>query len=358
MKKAKRRTRKRRPQRNFNPKQTNNVITVEKAREPQSSTRQKPSQGKFLQSSRKLMIWFVGTIIAIAIPSYVLLRADSPTQDNVSLAQVLMQQESGNFSFGFSSADISKFITLQSDDAMSIRWIRQSDGLMALFSLGPYTVQNMTTKIQMIAMVPASADLVQCGYTDVDAAMSRQGTGVIPIVSSQCAMYNTPIAKYYSIALAPKREPNRVYFIAFGFIWHKPIITHLGAGKEAIDLRYQGRFSLNPAAHFVPADRVKVRYDIANSADPTGLPVGVYLEYESSLSETVTAAPPPSTTNGNAQIWIANADRPTYDISVITEDSKTSEIFQLGEQGIFLVIGGIIGATFPRLRRKGGGDDK
>jgi hypothetical protein len=131
------------------------------------------------------------------------------------------------------------------------------------------------------------------------------------------------------------------------------------SGKDSIYLRYQGRFSPDPTAHFEPADTVRIKYDTANSGSPTGLPRGVYLKYKSGSSETIArTAPPPNTTSENTQVWVADADRPTLDISVLTEDTTSNEFFQLLEQGIFLIIGGAIGATFPRLRRKHTKDGK
>jgi hypothetical protein len=217
----------------------------------------------------------------------------------------------------------------------------------------------MATRAQMMVMVPASAKLVQCGYADMNTPASAGGTRYIPVVDTVCTSRNTSTERFYSTALAPNQDPKGVYYIDLGFTWSKPIITHEGIGKDSIYLRYQGRFSPDPAAHFEPADTVKIKYDTASSGNPTGLPRGVYLKYKNGSSETIArAAPPPNTTSDNTQIWVADADRPTLDISVLTEDTTSNEFFQLLEQGIFLIIGGAIGATFPRLRRKYTKDSK
>jgi hypothetical protein len=299
------------------------------------------------------MSWLVAALVVAAIPSYIIYKLDSPAQKNLPLGQSIMQQISNNFSFGFNKADISKAITLQGDDAMSIRWSRLSNGSIAAnYQLGPYTVQRMTTKARMMAMVPASAKLVQCGYADLGTVASDHGTKFAPVVKIKCASWKTQAAKFYSTPLEPNQDPKGYYYIDLSFEWNNPTITRLSIGKDSIQLRYQGHFSTDPTKQFVPADRTKLNYDTANSDNPNGLPLGVYLKYESGSSETVTdAAPPPSTTSENTQIWLADSHHPTYDISILTEDTKANQIFQLTGQGIFLIIGALMGAIVPRRNK-------
>ena len=318
-------------------------------------------KSKFLVTSRmrswpisvRFTIWLVAALIVAAIPSYIIYKLDNPVQKNLPVGQSIMQQISNNFSFGFSQADISKAITLQSDDAMSIQWSRLSNGSIAAnYRLGPYTVQRMTTKARIMAMVPASAKLVQCGYADLGIAASGQGAQFVPVVKTKCASWRTQTAKFYSTSLEPNQDPKGYYYIDLSFDWNNPPITPSSFGKDAIQLRYQGRFSTDPTKQFVPADRTKLHYDTAGSGNPSGLPLGVYLKYESGASETVTnPAPPPSTTSENTLIWVADKNQPTYDISILSEDTKTNQIFQFAGQGIFLIIGALMGAIVPRRNK-------
>jgi hypothetical protein len=359
MARAKRKGRKQ-AQRRQDTRRTKPIAASDKLPSTRPSNPETPSRKRALPSSVKLLIWLAAVIIAIGVPSYFLYKANNPAQANSSLGQSIAQQISSNFSFGFSQGDISKEITLQKDDAMSIRWDRVSNGdLEAHYQLGPYTLQNVATGVQLIVMVPATANLVRCGYADLSVATGGSGTQIVPIVNTKCTTFSSPTAKWVVTSVVPNEDQKGLFYLNLDFTWSHPIVANLGIGKSAVYLRYQGRFSTDPSAHFVPADRVKIHYDTSNSGNPTGLPRGVYLEYETSSSETVTsAAPPPSTTSENTQTWVADANRPAYDIAVLTQNNKTNEIFQLGEQGIFLIIGGIIGATFPRLRRRSSRDNK
>jgi hypothetical protein len=326
---------------------------------PEPPNRSTSSRIEALPTWVRLLTWLGAAAIIIAIPSFFLYTANNPTQNSLPLDQSIEQQISDHFAYGFSQADISKEITLQSDDAMSIKWIRLSNGsLQANYQLGPYSLQNVVTAARLTVMVPAGARIVQCGYADLNAATNGQGTQIIPILNTTCTALSTSLAEFFTTPLVPNEDQHGLFYLDLSFIWQDPTITNLGIGKAAVFLHYQGRFSIDPAAHFFPADTVKIHYNTSTSGDPTGLPRGVYLEYQTSSSETVTsAAPPPNTTSEDTQTWVADADHPTYDISVLTEDTKTNDLFQLGEQGIFLIIGGAIGATFPRLLRKRSGDD-
>lgn len=186
----------------------------------------------------------------------------------------------------------------------------------------------------------------------------RRWVQVCACYKQQCDQVASQSAKYFSAALVPNGDPKGFYYTFLSFKWPNPTIVSLGIGKYAVHLRYQGRFSTDPDAHFFPADRTKILYDTSGSGSPTGLPHGVMLEYRSGTSETISdSAPAPASTIDNTQIWVADASQPTYFISITTENSSMRTILQLVEQGAFLVIGGAIGATFPRLRRRKKADD-
>jgi hypothetical protein len=269
-----------------------------------------------------------------------------------------MQQIAGNFSYGFTEKNMASIMTLQDDAAMSISFIVQPDGsLQANYQLGPYTVKNMASQSQIVAMVPASARIDQCGYADLGIATS-QGGGIVPVVSTHCGMSSTATARFYSTAVVPNDDPKGYYYIDLGFRWSKPIISSQGIGSKVVDLLYQGQYSNDPTGHFYPADTTILNYDKTNA--PAGSPRGVYLKYVPGSSETVTnTSPPPNTTSAppnltgaDTQIWISNASHPTYDISVSTENNNVRDIFQYTEQGVFLIIGAVIGAVFPLLLRR------
>ena len=307
----------------------------------------------------KSIIWLLLSIVIIAVASYGFYKLDSPSQANSTASQQLFQEVSSNFSYGFSQSDISKTITLQEDQAMSITWRREPGGLQANYILGPYTVQDRITRARLVAMVPPSAKLAECAYSDTGRAINRGGGfKIAPAIKGRCHLIPSQAAKYVSTPLVPNNDPNGFYYIFLSFMWANPTVANLGIGKYAVHLRYQGRFSTDPVAHFFPADRTKILYNTSGSGNPSGLPHGVLLEYENGASETISdAAPAPASTLENTQIWVADKEHPTYFISIIAEDSSARTILQLVEQGAFLIIGGAIGATFPRLRRRKNADE-
>jgi hypothetical protein len=318
-----------------------------------------PAEERSASGLVKIGIWLVVSIVLIGVSSYVFYRIDSPPQADPAVSQSLFREISSNFSYGFSQSDLSKIITLREDQAMSITWRREPGGLQANFILGPYTVKDRTTKARLVAMVPPSAKLTECAYSDTGRAIDEGGGyRYAPAIKGHCHLLGSQSAQYFSTALVPNNDPNGFFYIFLSFKWSNPTIVSLGIGKYAVHLRYQGRFSTDPAAHFFPADRTKILYDTSGSGSPTGLPHGVMLQYRGETSETITdSAPAPASTIDNTQIWVADAGQPTYFISITAEDSSIRTILQLVEQGAFLVIGGAIGATFPRLRRRKNADD-
>lgn len=313
-----------------------------------------PNEKRSIPGLARAAIWLVASLAIIGAASYGFYKIDTPTQNTATASQQLFQQISSNFSYGFNRTDIANIITLREDQSMSITWKRERGGLQAIFQLGPYTVEDRASKARLVAMVPSTAKLTQCAYSDTGRAINEGGGfKLAPAIHGRCSMVTSQAAKYFSTPLVPNNDRHGFYYIFLSFMWAHPTIVSLGIGKYAVDLRYQGRFSTDPAAHFSPADRTKIFYNTADSGSPSGLPHGVLLEYQDEASETISnAAPTPQSTVSNTQIWVADASQPTYFISITAENSSVRTIFQLAEQGAFLIIGGVIGATFPRLRRR------
>lgn len=296
--------------------------------------------------------WAIGALIAVSAPSYVLYEMDRPDVTEPTVGEDLVREISSYFSFGFDRVDLSDAITLEQDEAMSLRWRRISDGgLQATFRLGLYSVRDAKTTARFVAMVPASAKLFDCSYSDATTAVSNLGVGYAPPVKTQCAESSSGTARFFSAPLVPNGNAKGLFYLNLSFVWDEPSITNLGVGREAIHLRYQGRFPLDPAGAFVPADQAKVQFDLSNSGHRSGLPPGVHLEYETTKAEAVTkATPEPDSTSDDMSIWISSPDRPTYLVTILVERPGQRRIFDLAGQGIFLIIGAILGAMVPKLQ--------
>lgn len=249
----------------------------------------------------------------------------------------------------------------QTDSAMRLDWGRIGESaLRATFWLGPHSVQQPYARANLVAEVPAGAELAECSYSDLGTATS-QGGGIDLAAAepANCYPKRGVYSQFFSTPLVPKRHPKGLLYLNMTFLWNHPSIRDLGVARDAISLRYLGRLTAGRAAGFLPADSVAIHYDIDHSGQRSGLENGAQIRYLCNDGETITdATPEPDAAGEHIRTWVSNAKRPTYYVTVHVERSSRRRVFELACQGIFLVIGGAVGATFPsmdwrsRIRRR------
>jgi hypothetical protein len=324
--------------------------------QPNKKSGSPPSNKQEWPTPVRISAWIIAMVLAVAVPSYILYRVDRAQQEPETGTQNLFTDISSIFSYGFNQKDIASGVSFQDAQAMTITWSRNSAHSIEVdYKLGFYAVQNPDTTARLVAMVPVSAQLVSCSYDDLNLhqATGAPGVSFAPARKAHCTMKRSQYAKFYSTTLVPNTDPDGTYVTNLTFLWNSALITHLGVGRDAIHLQYQGKFSTDPAGSFFPADATTVKYDSSKSDDQSALPHGVYLKYQNGASEDITdAAPIPATTSEDTQIWVSSSAMPTYSITLITEDTNTRTLFELLQQGIFLVVGAVIGAAVPHLRRR------
>jgi hypothetical protein len=281
---------------------------------------------------------------------------DRPAGEKSTIDQQLSQRVSSNFSFGFDQNDISKAVSLLAEDAMSVRWQRtpDDDALMTTFTLGPYYVKDATAQARLVVMVPPSAELIDCTYMDMSPRQLTTELQPLSQDSAQCTSSRSETAQFYSTPIVPSQKQQGIYTIFITVGWRKPNLLDLGVGRNLLHLQYQGNVVMESVTDFTPADRVKVLYNVSSlSRQPANS--SVFLKYMVHPSETVTdLAPAPDSTRDRTRIWVSTADRATYYLSVYTEGPGARRIFDLAGQGIFLIIGAVVGATVPRARFRRG----
>lgn len=311
-------------------------------------------RGIFKSSILKFAVWALVAALAVLIPSYTLYRMDQPAGTKATFDQQASHLASSNFSFGFDREDISSVVTLWNEEAMSVRWQRTpADGaLLTTFSFGPYAVGDKTTQAELVLMVPVSAHLLSCSYVDMNPA---QLTGEIQRLGdrdAQCATSRSSTAQFFSTRLMPNsNEPGSgLYQISVSVGWRDPTLVGLGVGRDLLSLQYRGGVVLESTRAFHPADSVKISYGKAESGERPEGPM-VFLKFMVHPSDTLTeVAPEPGFARNRTQIWISTRDRPTYNLSLLIEDRGARRLFELAGQGIFLVVGAVIGAFVPRMR--------
>ena len=319
------------------------------------AVRQRSKQFKVVRAS----VWLLSTLVLILFLFWFFPFIDRPERGYTRDTSEIFDSISNNFSVGFDSADLRKTILLRKDDAIKLKWSRTGGrrGMAATLEVGPYEVLNEKAESRLVFMVPADAEVLQCDGLDYQmGATSKEPASYIPYRPVRCEVAQYETAKFVFTSLVPSEfavESSTMLSLAITVAWDDPNLYRLGIGREHMFFRYQGRFiPINPQAGLLPADQVRLSYDTSRTSDTSGLPLGVYLQYElgDPNSRFLDVAPEGQAASNNRRIWVSTPNQPTYKLNISTENQWRRRQLDIAIQLVFLIVGAGIGATWPALK--------
>jgi hypothetical protein len=140
---------------------------------------------------------------------------------------------SSHVSYGFTASDVSPVIEMLNDNSMSVTWRQISDGrLTAQFQLGPYKVLDTRSDVHWEAVVPSTAQLIQCTHVNVGSAVLANAS-YSPELPSACATRGVSPSKFVGQRLVPAEASVGGYFVLhLTFEWKEPSLFNRGVGRE------------------------------------------------------------------------------------------------------------------------------
>jgi hypothetical protein len=263
------------------------------------------------------------------------------------------------FSVAFDRPDLTKQVVFSKDDALKLTWSRL-DGdheMFGRFEVGPYHLVDLANSTQVYLMTPADAESVRC--VGVDLVHRESLDGLPSTAGARPVSCNHASAQGYDLISLPLVPPelspqsDSLLDLVVEISWHEDSITSLGIGREGVSLWYQGRFfPVDQYDKYTTADMAKLKYDTSDVGERTGLPHGVYLQYELPDGDWKFSdvAPEGRSLSRSIRQWVSSADEPTIKVDLAVEDAKTRRKLDLATQLLFLIVGAVIGAKVPNLR--------